>query len=225
MLGSVKRGTHFNTADYVKRSIMSIPISISGLNQFIYAIPDGTVVLLEGDIYPIKTVFAIQIGYHAHQQGKQVVYITSRKKECIINQVNRYYNNQPFSVLEENSYQQWKKHLKENTVLIVDSFSYLTLDMNVTDFNSILKDIHVKVSETAATVLLVIDREMIGGKGGAIASHLADGIIRFVTTNASTGVTRFIQIPKWMNGRSFANNIYYTFDDDKINVDLRSRVV
>ena len=58
-----------------------------------------------------------------------------------------------------------------------------------------------------------------------MAGFYADGIIQFLSKDAADGLTRYIRIPKWMTGSSYDRNIYYTYEEGRINIDLRYRVV
>ncbi len=51
------------------------------------------------------------------------------------------------------------------------------------------------------------------------------GPIDFHVKETGEGIVRFIRISRWMDGCTYDSNIFYTFEDMRLNVDLRNRVV
>jgi archaellum biogenesis ATPase FlaH len=210
---------------YLVLIFMGVPIQITGLNEFIHDIPDGNLILVEGSIDPIVTVFVQQLAHVATDHKDEVTYITSRTKEEVVEMV-RFHNKTPplFTVVEDPSYLHWKDHLKVNSMLVIDSFSYLILDKSLFEVRQILEDFLRMSRQQEAIVVITMEQGMLDPKIEVTIAHLADGIFHFLTKDTTVGVAHFIQIPKWVTGTSFDENIYYTFDGQRINVDLRSRV-
>ncbi len=205
---------------------MGIPIDVVGLSKFISEIPDGNIVLIEGRIDPIKAYFAQLIGCTAFSNGREIIYVTSRVPKEIQEELTFYnYNPKTFNIISEKSARHWKDFIKMNTVLIIDSFSYLMLDKELYEFRHIMEELRERCKEKNAIVLLTLEDDMLDEKQEITAEYLADGIIRFRSKDISKGIQRYLYIPKWMDCVSFDDNIYYTFDGKKMKVDLRSRVV
>jgi archaellum biogenesis ATPase FlaH len=204
---------------------MGIPVTITGLNQFIEEIPEGNLILVESSIDPIATIFVQQLGVIAQKNGHQVTYITSRTKEEVLEQII-FYQDEPadICVIEERSHRRWKDYVTEKSVLILDSFSYLILDVPLMEIRNILEEFLKLCQQLNAIVIITMERGMLDSKVEIATGHLADGILLFLSKDTSKGIARFIRIQKWIKGQSFDENIYYTFDGKKINVDLRSRV-
>ena len=203
---------------------MGIPISIPGLSEYISEIPNGNTILVEGDIDPIKTLFIQQLAVEASQRGQTVHYITSRAKEEDLEQIVFYHSDIVFPIIEERSHRHWKNYIEKDGILILDTFSYLILDKPLSEVRSYLEEIDSLCKQRNAIVFLSVDTGMLESKIHITVRHLADGILCFMSRDTNKGIARFIRIPKWMNRHSFAENIYYSFDGKKINVDLRSRV-
>lgn len=205
---------------------MGIPIDVAGLKQFINEIPDGNIILIEGKIDPVKSYFAQHLGFIACKNGKKITYITSHWIKEVKNQVSRLNNGKvPFEIIEEKSARHWRDHVSNDAVIIIDSFSYLTLDKTLYEFTLDLEHLRKAVKKTNAIVLLVSEQGMLEDKHEITVQYISDGIIRFKTKEVSKGIARFIRFPKWIGEVSFDDNIYYTFDGKRMNVDLRSRVV
>jgi archaellum biogenesis ATPase FlaH len=204
--------------------IMGIPIVIPGLSEFIKEIPDGNTILVEGNIDPIKTIFVQQLAGIAKQKSRNVNYITSRAKEEVIEQISYYNGTVDFPVIEERSHRHWKNYLGKDGVLILDSFSYLILEKTLPEVRTILEELDSVCKQQNAIIFLTVEEGMLDEKVHITVGHLADGIFRFMSRDTSKGIARFIRIPKWLNRKSFDENIYYTFDGKKLNVDLRARV-
>ncbi len=205
---------------------MGIPLKIVGLDKFTNEIPDGNIILIKGSIDPIKAFFVQHVGCIAKKNGREVIYITSKVKDEIEESL-RFYNSgsQNFNILEERSARHWKDHIKKKSVLIIDSFSYLMLDKTLYEFRDIMEDLRKICKKNNAVVLLTIEDDMLEDKHEITAEYLADGIIQFLTKEASKGISRYMRFPKWMDCSSYDDNIYYQFDGKDMKVDLRSRVV
>lgn len=205
---------------------MGIPIDITGLKQFIDEIPDGNIILVEGRIDPVKSFFAQHLGLIADKSGKIVTYVSSRWIEEVKEEVSRQNGgNIPFDIIEERSARHWRDHVADDAVIIIDSFSYLTLDKTLYEFTMDLEHLRKAVKKTNTIVLLISEQGMLEEKMEITTQYIADGVIRFMTKEASKGIARYIRFPKWIGDVSFDDNIYYTFDGKRMNVDLRSRVV
>jgi len=203
---------------------MGIPITIPGLTSIIPEIPDGNVILIEGDINPIKSIFAQLLAGAAHNHGKEVFFITSRAEEEIKDQLQRYIGSSSFQIIKERSSHHWKNFIKKNNITIIDSFSYLILNKTLTEVQTIMEELDTICKQENAILLLTMEYGMLDEKVRVTASHIADGIFHFMQHDTKKGVAWFIRIPKWLNKTSFEQNIYYDFDGIRINVDLRTRV-
>jgi KaiC/GvpD/RAD55 family RecA-like ATPase len=203
---------------------MGIPITIAGLNEFIPEIPNGNTILVEGTIEPIKTIFVQHLAGEAKKRGHEVTYITSRAKEEVIEQLTYYNGTIDFPIIEERSSRHWKDFIKEKTILVIDSYSYLVLDDTLHEVRTTLEELDTLCKQRHAIILLTVEKGMLEEKISITVSHIADGIIQFLSHDTAKGIARFIRIPKWLNRRSFDENIYYQFDGKRISIDLRARV-
>lgn len=203
---------------------MGIPIKIPGLTQFIQEIPDGNVILIEGNMDPIKTIFAQILAGLAAESGHDVNYISSRAKEEVEEQLCFYGREVCYPIIEERSHRHWKDYIHEKAVIVMDSFSYLILDDTLAEIRMTLEELDSLCKQRHATLLLTVEEGMLDEKVHVTVAHLADGIFQFKSKDTSKGIARYIRIPKWLNRASFDDNIFYTFDGKRLNVDLRSRV-
>ena len=203
---------------------MPIPIAVSGLSQVVPELPPGTLVLLEGDVDPVKTIFAIKLGYSAAENGRSPVYVSSRHPGDVEQDIARFAPEQVFSVVDGMP-QQWGEHIAGDSFLVIDSFSYLVHHVQISEYRGIVEDIYRRCKQCNGTAALLIDTGMLERQAELLIEHLADAIIRFRSRETSEGKNRYMEIPKWVNGQTFDRNIYYTLDDIVINVDLRSRLV
>jgi len=205
---------------------MGIPVNVVGLNKFVTEIPDGNIILIEGKIDPVKTFFVQHIGCTSIKNGRDVIYITSRvinelKKELLVYDSDT----KSFNIVEERSSRHWKDYVKDNSLLIIDSFSYLMLDKSLYEFRDNLEDLRQATKDKNAIVLLTVEEGMLDEKAEITAKYIADGIVIFKKKEASKGISRYVIIPKWKNNMAFNDNIYYDFDGISMKVDMRSRVV
>jgi KaiC/GvpD/RAD55 family RecA-like ATPase len=70
---------------------MSIEITIPGLTEFITEIPEGNLILVEGSIDPIATIFVQYMAISAIKNGKEIQYITSRTEEEVREKISYFY--------------------------------------------------------------------------------------------------------------------------------------
>lgn len=203
---------------------MGIPITIPGLRDFIQEIPDGNIIIIQGTIDPIKTIFVQTLAGYAAKTKKEVIYIASRAKEEICSELLQYTGSSYYQVIEERSHRHWKDFIKKNAVLIIDSFSYLVLDKTLSEVRTLLEELDSLCKQNNTILLLTLEYGMLDEKVQITIGHLADGIIHFLSKETTKGIARFIRISKWINRDSFNDNIYYTFDGTKITIDLRARI-
>jgi archaellum biogenesis ATPase FlaH len=210
----------------IEVNLMGLPIDIAGLDQIIPEIPEGNMIFLEGSIEPIKTIFALNLGQIAIKTGHNITYITSHEQKEVLMNSNYYVGEElHFNIIEDRNYTKWKSYIKKGTVLIIDSFSYLMLDKSLSEFKMILEEMRKLCKEEKAILILTLDLGMLESKYEITGAHLVDGIVQFLFREEPDGIARFMRIPKWMNGHAYDKNIFFTFDDKRINIDSRARVV
>lgn len=199
---------------------MGITIDIEGLKTIIQEIPDSSLIVVQGSIDTVSTIFVQNIANTCIKEKRPITYITSKTQKEVVHK-----SNGDFPVIEEHSYMHWKKYIKKDSVLIIDSFSYLILEKSLTEVRLILEDFIDLCKQLNAIVILTIERNMLNEKLEVTVLHMSDGIIRFLSRDTPEGVLRFIRIPKW-NDFSHDDNIYYTLDskNKKINIDMRERI-
>lgn len=205
---------------------MGIPIAITGLRDIISEIPEGNLIVAVSSISPVSTVFAQKIAVVASQHGYPTTYVTSRTAQEVREQILYYQNESApeVRIVEERSPMRWKDYINEHSLLVINSFSYLVLELSIGEVRIILEEFLHYCQERNAVVFLTMEDGMLDRKIEIATSHLADGIFQFMLKETSKGVAQFIRIPKWMKAQSFNDNINYTFEDKGIKVDLRSRV-
>jgi archaellum biogenesis ATPase FlaH len=204
---------------------MGISVSIPGLDEFVDKIPNGNLILVEGSIDPITSIFVQKLATISSKNDRKVTYITSKAKEEVTEQISYFQDEQvDFRIVEERSTRHWKDYIEKNSVIIIDSFSYLIIDRQLIEVRNILEEFLKLCKQLEAIVLITIEKGMLDEKIEVTCLHLADGIFNFLSKETQLGVMRYIRIPKWINGKAFDKNIYYNFDGKRINVDLRARV-
>jgi KaiC/GvpD/RAD55 family RecA-like ATPase len=204
---------------------MGIPIKIAGMSGFIQDIPFGNLVLIEGSIDPIATIFVQTMASISVTEEIPVRFITSRAEEEVRDQIRFFQDNGlEFPIFAERSHRHWQDHITEKGLTAIDSFSYLNIDRPLADVRRVLEEFLKQCKEKQAIILLTSEQGMLSEQVEVTCRHLADGIFRFLSRDTEQGIRRYIRIPKWMNGQSFDENIYYQFDGREIRVDLRSRV-
>lgn len=209
---------------------MSIPVEIYGLSTLIPEVPDGRMVLVEGGTDPAKSYFLRRLTLTAVRSGKKTTFLTSRDRAELQTQLSA-----------EGKVDPWKEdHLDINELdglsamngfgragglLVIDSFSVLTLELEASRFSGLLRELRLLARTWGTTVLLGTDRGMLDQRAEAIAAHLSDGVIQFHAKEGAEGLQRYLRIPKWTDGRFVDRNVYYSFDGSRMSIDLRNRVL
>ena len=204
---------------------MGISISITGMSTFLKDIPDGNLILVEGSIDPITSLFVQTIAINAFQENKPVHFISSRAEEEVRTQINTFQTKEiPIPIIEERSHRYWQNYITDNGLTIIDSFSYLNIERPLIEVRRLLEEFLKLCKQKEAIVIITTERGMLTEQVNVTCAHLADGIFRFLTKDTDQGLKRLIRIPKWMNWQSFDENIYYNVNGKEIKVDLRTRV-
>lgn len=205
---------------------MGIPIEVPGLNQFISEVPDGSIVSIEGGVDHPKAILASTIISTALEQGKNLVYVAP--PGCgLMEQIPRWPEIQKRcqEQVDGRDVKSWARHLYQDSVVLVDSFSYLMAEKERGACLSVLESVRAQARKTGASVIMLTEDDLLPTELAVMRGYHSDGIIQFLARDSPDGVSRFIRITKWMTGASYDRNIYYNYTEGKINVDLRYRVV
>ncbi len=209
---------------------MSIPIDVPGLDTIIPELGEGKIVVVESGADAAKSFFVRRVSLSAGKSGVPVTFITSRDRDELqahfaVERGEAQLPNRWVDIYEKNAMQDFEESAENGGLLAIDSFSFLTLDVPADGLARAMHDLRSVCRRRGTSVVLATDRGMFEGRGEAIVSHLADGLLQFHTREAPEGIQRFLRIPKWMDGKFVDRNIYYEFDGKRIAIDLRSRVL
>ncbi|MCI4335857.1 MAG: hypothetical protein L3K17_01480 [Thermoplasmata archaeon] len=209
---------------------MGIPIEVPGLDTILPDLGTGRVIVAESGADPAKSFFVRRMGLTAMKLKLPFTIVTSRDREEVQEMMLRESGAQPWveselSVIEEDSVTTLEPFAGDGGLLAVDSFSFLTLDLSGTRIAKLLREVRYQCRAEKTTVLLGTDRGMADARSEAVAAHLADGVIQFHAREGPEGLIRFLRVPKWTDGKFVDRNIYYSYDGNRIAVDLRRRVL
>jgi archaellum biogenesis ATPase FlaH len=203
---------------------VGIPITVPGLNQFIKEVPEGSIISIEGGVDPPKAVLAGVIACAAKESGWSVSYVCPRGRCGSLQDIPGIWNADKITV-EGDAPTLWKDHLKTKNLLIIDSLSYLMQGRSIQELKTLMEELKMSCRITGAIVIQLVEQGMFDPRSEQLSGFFADGIVQFLFKDSAEGVSRFIRIPKWMAGSSYDRNIYYSYEEGRINVDLRYRVV
>ena len=209
---------------------MGLPVEVPGLDTIIPQLADGKVFVAESGPDGVKSFFVRTLARTALRSGRSVTFVTSLNgPEISHDLVNGGSGAAPLdnslNVLERDSLAGWEEHESLRGLLVVDSFSFLTLDLPIQQLSNLLRRFRAVANAQGLTVVLATDRGMYDGRADAILGHLTDGWIQFNTKEGPEGLTRYLRIPKWTEGMLVDRNIYYDFDGKRLAIDLRRRVL
>jgi archaellum biogenesis ATPase FlaH len=203
---------------------VGIPISIPGLNQFIREVPEGSIISIEGGVDPPKSVMVGVVASTAKENGWNISYICPRGRCGSLQGLSGEWK-EGMSFVEGDAPTLWKDHIKSKNLLIIDSLSYLLQEKDISEFKRVMEEVKFACNSCGAIVIQLVELGMLDKWAEILSGFYADGIVQFLSKDAADGLTRFVRIPKWMSGASYDRNIYYTYEEGRINIDLRYRVV
>lgn len=205
---------------------VDVPIEIAGLNQFISSVPLGTVLLVKGGFDPAKRYLVQYLGQAALKGGRPVTYVTSKSKEVLEMELqDKWGQNDNITVVDELSSFQLTDHIKFDSIVIIDSYSYLLAGKDLEEVRSISAKVYQQVRCLHSLAILVLDDGMLDERSESMLKHFSDALIVFTSMETAEGLRRFLRIPMWVNGAGFDDNIYFSYADSRLSIDLRYRVV
>lgn len=190
---------------------MPVAVEVPGLDVYVPEVPDGRLVLLEGDLGPAKASLARRLARTAAAQGRPVTLLTTRGAE------------QEEGVRVEPVAAWPAGGAPAGHDLVVDSFSLLALDATPAEVAARVRTLRDACARDGRIAVLVLDDGHLGPAARAACHHLADGVVQFQVREDPDGPVRYLRVPKWMDG-AVERNLYYSFTDRHILIDTRRRV-
>lgn len=205
---------------------VDIPIDIPGMAKMISSVPEGSLVLLRGDFDSVKSFFAQYLGAKSREAGNRVVIVSSRGQEEARAEMRALFGKEATAdYSDERQWMKWLNALRENVTIIIDSFSLMMFDKDAITLRSVMEELRAAVKSRKATAVLVVDDSMLDELQESIVMHSMDGVLSFHLKENPDGVARYFRIMRWTDGRAYDSNIFYTFNERRMNIDLRNRVV
>ena len=209
---------------------MGLPVEVPGLDTIIPQVADGRVFVAESGPDGVKSFFARTVARTALRAGRPVTYVTSLSGPEISSDLLNGHASEPtltdrLLVKELDTLVDWNEVESLRGLLVIDSFSFLALDLSSPQLTHLLRRIRATGQTQELTAVLATDRGMLDGRSEAILGHLSDGWIQFQTKEGPDGLTRYLRIPKWTEGMLVDRNVYYDYDGKRLAIDLRRRVL
>ena len=192
---------------------MPVAVQVPGLEHLLRDVPDGRLVVLEGDVAPAKSHFARTLAKSAVAAGRDTALVSTRP---------RGHELPGLRVLAASEWPDIKAVPGRD--LVVDSFSLLCAGAPLADTVTRLRALGRHARERDGIAVAVVDTGQLDAATMAAIHHLADGLMLFRAREDDDGLVPYIRVPKWMDRTAFDRNIYYGFDGQDILVDTRRRV-
>lgn len=209
---------------------MDVPVEVPGLDTIIPNVSQGSIVVVESGADAVKSFFVRRLAKSALSAGSPVTFVTSRdgadlSRELLNGGGPPIARPDSLTVLERESLEPWNEIELLRGLVVVDSFSFLTLGLTLSQLSEVLRRLRAVAHVHGLTVILATDRGMFDLRSEAIVDHLADGLIQFHSKEGTEGLIRFLRVPKWTSGTLIDRNIYYEYDGKRLAIDLRRRVL
>ena len=208
---------------------MNIPVEIPGLNTLIPEVAEGRLVVVEGGTDAAKSFFVRRIALTALRGSWPVTFVISRDRLELLGLLATEGGSPgpdgQLTIVEKESIHSLDEFATKSGLLVVDSFSFLTLELPAVELAHMLRHLRELCQTHGLSVLLAIDRGMMASHAEAVTAHMSDGLLQFHTQEGPEGVFRFLRISKWTGVGLVEKNIYYEFDGKRLAIDLRNRVI
>jgi|SRR5579871_2498141 len=209
---------------------MGIPVEVPGLDTILPTVDEGRLLVVESGTDSAKSFFIRRVARTAIAHKWPVTFVISRDQAELTSLLAAESGGTEFGpselrIEERDSFSELNGHGAGGGLLAIDSFSFLTLDLDSTKVSALLRSMRTLAREHRTTIILATDRGMFEARAEAVAMHLADGVIQFHAKEGPEGMVRYLRVPKWSDGRFVDRNVYYDFDGRRIAIDLRSRVL
>ncbi len=209
---------------------MDIPIEVPGLDTLIPQIEGGRIVVSESGPDPAKSFFIRRVCRTALRLQSSVSFVTSRGESEVEGLFRAEGESTPnysetLHVTERDAIHDLEDIAVADGVLAVDSFTLLTLDLASVEIARIMRGLRALCRDKGMTVLLATDRGVQQSSAEAVTNYLSDGVVQFHAKEGPEGISRFLRIPKWTDGKFVDRNVYYDFDGKRMVIDLRRRVI
>lgn len=191
---------------------MPVAIDVPGLDFYTPEVPDGRVVVLEGDLAPAKGHLARRIAKSAAAGKRPVALVTTRGGEIA-------------DGVAVHDVADWpaEGHPTGHD-LVIDSFSLLSLGHGPAAVADRVRAIRRDCQRGGRIAVLVLDEGQLDAASRSACHHLADGVIQFLVREDADGPVPYLRIPKWMERGGADKNLFYGFDGRQILIDTRRRV-
>lgn len=209
---------------------MSLPVEVPGLDSILPVVDEGRLIVVESGTDSAKSFFIRRIARTALRLGWPVNFVISRDRTELRSLLAAESGDAglpeiSLRIEELDKLDALDGHGFEGGLLAIDSFSFLTLDMNQSQLAVLLRSMRSLCRDRRTTIILATDRGMFDPRSDAVTLHLADGVIQFHAKEGPEGMVRYLRVPKWIDGKFIDRNIYYDFDGRRIAIDLRARVL
>src|SRR5688500_15851078 len=175
---------------------MPVAIEVPGLEFYAPEVPDGRIVILEGDLSPAKGHLARRIAKTAAAGKRPVAIVTTRGGE-------------PADGIALHDVAGWPKQGHPvGHDLVIDSFSLLSLGSEPAQVADRVRAIRRDCQRDGRIAVLVLDDGQLDPAARSACHHLADGVIQFLVREDADGPVPYLRIPKWMERGGADKNLF-----------------
>jgi NAD(P)-dependent dehydrogenase (short-subunit alcohol dehydrogenase family) len=205
---------------------MGVEIQIAGFPEQYSTMEDGKVVLIEGGEDSLGRFLAHRIAYSHTRNGSTVKIVSSRPIQDVnmdLGHLDSTRNN--FDVIEDIRPEKFMEVLSSRSFVIIDRLDYLVNKYGMDNPRSIFEELRNKTRITASNLLLIIARGCMDIDNYNVIKHNVDAIFHIESVESPEGTSRFFRIEKWTDGIPLDKNIFFKYENNRFNIDLRSKVI
>jgi KaiC/GvpD/RAD55 family RecA-like ATPase len=188
-------------------------------------LPKKSLLLAEEELGDVKRVFSQKIAAEALKAGKEVVYITTKPKEDIAQQVSvlGINGNNKFNIIEKFTDGSRLQTVCGGDLCIIENFPLMNISTDVNHLVHILNSLADLSRIKDSVFIITSDTGVFSERPEKILRAIVDGVIQFSVVYEENKITRYMTIPKLNGAAPVDRKLPFTIDENGIKIDLRER--
>lgn len=201
---------------------MGVALDIDGLDPLVPEVPDGSLVVLDGELSVAPHLIAHRLAQNAKRKGRRVHLLSTTPGDAPPK--GELNGHAPPPVLAARGWDDVLAAPADHD-LVVDSASLLALSVTAERLAESLRNVQERARRTGAIAVFTLEHGVLGQSRDAIFALVADALVLFRSRDDADRTVSYMRIPKWPQRGPVDIAVYYAIDDRSLLIDTRNRVV
>ncbi len=188
-------------------------------------LPKKSLLIVEEELGDNKRIYSQMLVADAVKAGKEVVYITPKAREDVLEQLTVLGVNagHGFKIIDKLRDRFRLQESCGGDLCIVDGFSLLYAEAHPQEVFNVLTVLADLSRAGDRVIILMSDIGVLPQRSENIMHAVADGVIQFNTVYGEDRISRYINIPKLVGIAPQEKMISFAVDGGRIHIDTRER--